>query len=116
MLRFLKWAWLLRTLRRTVRQNPHARELVAATQRLSWRQRLIFVRSLAQDPRVPMYVRAAPLLVVLYMISPLDLVPDFIPILGQLDDAAVIGFAYKLFERGVAPELLREHAERAALL
>ena len=44
---------------------------------------------LLRDPRVPLWPKAAAGLAVLYVLSPLDLVPDFIPLAGQLDDVAV---------------------------
>jgi uncharacterized membrane protein YkvA (DUF1232 family) len=64
---------------------------------------------LAKDPRVP----AAPKLLLLgvlgYVVLPTDLVPDFLPGLGQLDDVAVILGGLKLFLRLCPPEVVREH-------
>ena len=54
---------------------------------------------LLREPRVPMVVKAVPLLALLYVISPIDFVPDFIPGLGQLDDAGIVLAALELFVR-----------------
>lgn len=52
---------------------------------------------LLREPRVPPLVKAVPILAVLYVVSPVDLVPDIIPILGQLDDLGVILLALETF-------------------
>jgi uncharacterized membrane protein YkvA (DUF1232 family) len=54
---------------------------------------------LFREPRVPLVLKAVPLLAVLYVISPIDFVPDFIPGLGQLDDLGIILAALELFVR-----------------
>lgn len=51
--------------------------------RLGWR--------LLRDPRVPSWPKLlAPVITVLYVVSPVDVIPDFIPVLGQLDDIGVV--------------------------
>ncbi|MDQ1910911.1 YkvA family protein [Paenibacillus sp. GD4] len=51
----------------------------------------VFVLYLSyKDPRVPWYARLFTLLVVAYAFSPIDLIPDFIPILGYLDDLIIV--------------------------
>jgi len=44
-----------------------------------------------RDPRVPRYAKAVALLIAAYALSPIDLIPDFIPVFGLLDDVIVIG-------------------------
>jgi uncharacterized membrane protein YkvA (DUF1232 family) len=70
---------------------------------------LVLVRRLLREPRVPR--RSKLLLVVLaaYLASPLDLVPDMIPVAGQLDDAIVLALGLRLILRSTGTELLREH-------
>jgi uncharacterized membrane protein YkvA (DUF1232 family) len=71
----------------------------------------------ARDPRCPWHARAFGLLVAAYALSPIDLIPDFIPILGLLDDALLIPAGIWLFARMLPPGLLDEQravAEAAA--
>lgn len=54
-------------------------------------KRNIFILYLAyRDPRVPWHAKAFAILVVAYAFSPIDLIPDFIPILGYLDDLIIV--------------------------
>ncbi|PJI89959.1 DUF1232 domain-containing protein [Sphingomonas koreensis] len=71
----------------------------------------------ARDPRTPLIAKLIGLLVAAYALSPIDLIPDFIPVLGLLDDAVLIPAGVWLFARLVPPELMAEHratAEAAA--
>lgn len=54
---------------------------------------------LIREPRVPWLTKALPLLALLYLISPLDLVPDVVPLLGQIDDATVVLVVLESFLR-----------------
>jgi uncharacterized membrane protein YkvA (DUF1232 family) len=70
-----------------------------------------------RDPRTPLPARLFGLLVAAYALSPIDLIPDFIPVLGLLDDAILIPLGVWLFEKMVPADLLAEHrahAEQAA--
>ena len=49
-----------------------------------------------QDGRVPPYVKAVPFLLLLYLLSPIDLIPDIIPVLGYLDDVVITLLAFML--------------------
>lgn len=71
----------------------------------------------ARDPRTPLFAKLVGLFIAAYALSPIDLIPDFIPILGLLDDAVLIPAGVWLFARLVPPELMAEHratAEAAA--
>ena len=57
--------------------------------RIAWR--------LLWDSRVPMGAKVVPLLTVLYVLSPIDLIPDVVPVLGQLDDLAIVLLGIQLF-------------------
>ncbi|MDQ1081135.1 YkvA family protein [Pseudoroseomonas cervicalis] len=68
----------------------------------------------ARDPRTPWYARALALAIAAYALSPIDLIPDFIPVLGYLDEAILLPLAILLVIRLVPPALMQEH--RAAAL
>lgn len=69
----------------------------------------------ARDPRCPWGARLVGLLVTAYALSPIDLIPDFIPVLGLLDDALIVPAGLWLFVRMLPPGLLEEHRAAAAI-
>ncbi len=68
----------------------------------------------ARDPRVPLTVKALAALVAAYALSPIDLIPDFIPVLGYLDELILLPAALWLVVRLIDPAIMAEH--RAAAL
>jgi uncharacterized membrane protein YkvA (DUF1232 family) len=62
----------------------------------------------ARDPRVPWHAKAVALAVAAYALSPIDLIPDFIPVLGYLDDLIIVPLGIALASRLVPPELMAE--------
>ena len=68
----------------------------------------MLVARLARDPRVPRRRKLLLLALAAYLASPLDLVPDFIPVAGQLDDALVVGLVLRRFVRAGGEPLIRE--------
>ena len=68
----------------------------------------------ARDPRVPWYAKAVAVAVAAYALSPLDLIPDFIPVLGQLDDAVIVPLGILLAVRLIPPELMAEFRAAAS--
>ena len=68
----------------------------------------------ARDPRCPWHARAVGLIITAYALSPIDLIPDFIPILGLLDDAVLIPAGIWLFVKLLPPGLFDEHRVAAA--
>jgi uncharacterized membrane protein YkvA (DUF1232 family) len=71
----------------------------------------------ARDPRVPWYVKALCAGIAAYALSPIDLIPDFVPVLGYLDDVILLPLAIMLAVRMLPTELLAElrtEAERLA--
>ena len=68
----------------------------------------------ARDRRCPWHARAVGVLVAAYALSPIDLIPDFIPVLGLLDDALLIPAGLWLFARLLPAGLLDEHRAAAA--
>lgn len=69
----------------------------------------------ARDPRVPWYVKALAVAVAAYALSPIDLIPDFIPVLGYIDDLVIVPLGILLVVRLVPPQLMDEFRARAAL-
>src|SRR6476469_6235923 len=67
----------------------------------------------ARDPRVPWYAKLLAALIVAYALSPIDLIPDFIPILGYLDDLILIPLGIARVLRLVPPAVLEECRARA---
>lgn len=67
----------------------------------------------ARDPRTPWLAKLVGLAVAAYALSPIDLIPDFVPVLGLVDDALIIPAGLWLFERLVPAEQLAEHRAAA---
>ena len=66
------------------------------------------VRRLRGDPRVPRRAKAAVVLAGLWVLSPVDLLPEFLPVIGPLDDVIVIALALRYAARRVPREALLE--------
>ncbi len=60
---------------------------------------------LLRDERVPLWTKTIPLLVLVYVVSPIDFIPDVILALGQIDDLLILTLGLNLFER-MAPEMV----------
>lgn len=71
----------------------------------------------ARDPRTPWYAKLLALAIAAYALSPIDLIPDFIPVLGYLDELILLPLALYVAIRLVPPDVMAEHraaAEQAA--
>jgi uncharacterized membrane protein YkvA (DUF1232 family) len=68
----------------------------------------VLMGRLARDPRVPRARRWSLALLGLYLLSPIDLVPDFLPVIGQLDDAILVLVALRGVARGAGTVVVRE--------
>ena len=66
-----------------------------------------------REPRVPWYAKALAAVVVAYAFSPIDLIPDFIPVLGHLDDLILVPLGIALAIRLIPAEVLAECRSRA---
>ena len=67
----------------------------------------------SKDPRTPWYAKALILVVVAYALSPIDLIPDFIPVLGMLDDLIIVPLGLALAVRLIPAEVMAESAVMA---
>ena len=70
---------------------------------------LVLLRRLTADDRVPRRRKLVLIMLVVYLSIPIDLVPDFIPVVGQLDDVIVAALALRFALRSGGPDLLRQH-------
>jgi uncharacterized membrane protein YkvA (DUF1232 family) len=76
---------------RTIRRDAHALFLAA------------------RDPRVPWYAKALAIAVAAYALSPIDLIPDFVPVVGYLDDLIIVPTGVALVVRLIPPAIMAEH-------
>jgi uncharacterized membrane protein YkvA (DUF1232 family) len=68
----------------------------------------------SRDPRVPWYAKALAVCIAAYAFSPIDLIPDFIPVLGYLDDAILLPLGILLVVRMIPADVMAEHRAAAA--
>lgn len=87
----------LRGWARTIRRDVHAIYLAA------------------RDPRTPWYAKALALCVAGYALSPIDLIPDFIPVLGYLDDVIIVPLGILAVMKTIPADVMEEHRAAAAL-
>jgi len=95
--------------RRTALRDSDVGRLARRVAALSLRRKARLAWRLLADRRVPLLARAVLPAVVLYLAMPLDIVPDFIPVVGYLDDLLIILGAAWLFLRLVPAAVLEEH-------
>ena len=68
----------------------------------------------ARDPRVPWYVKALAFCVAGYALSPIDLIPDFVPVLGYVDDLIIVPLGILIVLKLIPPDIIAEHRALAA--
>jgi len=95
-------------------QDPQSESLLDTV--ISNIRRLVFKIQLSWnlvlDERVPLWMKLVPFATVAYILSPLDLVPDFILALGQIDDLVVLALGLELFEKLAPDVVVAEHRQR----
>jgi uncharacterized membrane protein YkvA (DUF1232 family) len=69
---------------------------------------VVLVRRLLRDERLPRSRRALLLALLAYLALPFDLIPDFIPVAGQLDDAILLALVLRSVARAAGPDAIRE--------
>jgi uncharacterized membrane protein YkvA (DUF1232 family) len=70
---------------------------------------VVLFKRLATDPRVDRRRKALLVVMTAYLALPFDLIPDFIPVAGQLDDAVLVALVLRTVLRGPGPTVVREH-------
>jgi len=68
----------------------------------------------ARDPRTPWHAKALALCIAGYALSPIDLIPDFVPVLGYLDDMIILPLGILAVIKMIPPEVMAEHRAAAA--
>ncbi|MDO9391113.1 MAG: YkvA family protein [bacterium] len=66
-----------------------------------------------RDPRVPWYAKAVAAATVAYAVSPIDLIPDFIPVIGYLDDLVLVPLGVALSVRLIPADIMKECRQKA---
>jgi len=103
----LVYAALLLALWRYARRHPDTVTLRDALRLLPDVLRLL--RRLAADPAVPRGVRVRLVLLLGYLLSPIDLVPDFLPVIGYADDVLVVALVLRSVTRRAGADALQRH-------
>jgi uncharacterized membrane protein YkvA (DUF1232 family) len=90
---------------------------------MTWQERVrnlkrdvIAIAFAVRDPRVPWYAKAVGACVVAYALSPIDLIPDFVPVLGYVDDLVLVPLGLLLVLRLMPADVLAEHRVAAAAI
>ena len=81
---------------------------------LQLKRQTLIVYFAARDPRTPLGVRLLALAVAAYALSPIDLIPDFVPILGYVDDLLIVPIGLALVLRLIPDEVAAAARSRAA--
>ena len=97
---------------RGIRRPRNVNEALETAKQLPTYARLIW--ALARDPRVPTGQKAVLAGIAAYLAFPLDIIPDFIPVLGQMDDLAVLILGLDWFIRNAPPDVVEEHMAKIA--
>jgi uncharacterized membrane protein YkvA (DUF1232 family) len=103
----LLYLTLLALLWRAYRHNPDTARLREGLRLLPDVLRLL--RRLAADQNLPRGVRGRLILLIAYLASPIDLIPDFIPVLGYADDAVIVAIALRSVARRAGPQAIASH-------
>jgi uncharacterized membrane protein YkvA (DUF1232 family) len=94
------------------RTEPETKALVKRITRLKLGKKLRLAGALFKDKRLPLRARLIPPGLVLYLALPIDIIPDFIPVIGYLDDVIVMVVGVGLLLRLTPPHVLEEHLAR----
>lgn len=99
-------------------RNQSEREMKSSFEKWKWMARQLNTEVYAlylayRDPRTPLYARIFTACIVGYAFSPIDLIPDFIPILGYLDDLFLIPLGIKVAIGMIPPEVMKDCREKA---
>ncbi|HUQ41597.1 MAG TPA: YkvA family protein [Candidatus Limnocylindrales bacterium] len=95
---------------RGIKRPRNMGEAIEVARKLPTYARLVW--GLARDPRVPTQQKLVLGAIAAYLAFPIDIVPDFIPVIGQMDDVAVLLLGLDWFIRNAPEEVVEEHMAR----
>ncbi len=93
-------------------QTSDRKRLAKRIAKLRFRDKLSLASGLFRDPRVSALPSVIAVALILYLAMPLDIIPDFIPVIGYLDDLLVLVIGAGLLLRSIPPHVLDEHVTR----
>lgn len=93
--------------------KKHAQKVREKMSELKWNILALYLAR--KDPRIPLRSKILVAVAVAYLLTPVDLIPDFIPVIGQLEDIVIVPALLGFAMRSIPPELLREYEEKAKL-
>ncbi len=79
----------------------------------SLKRDLVALSMAVKDPRTPWYARAWSVGILAYALSPIDLIPDWIPVFGYLDDLLIVPVGLAIAIRWIPSEVIQEYREKA---
>ena len=93
-------------------QRSDEKKLAKRIAKLPFFDKISLAGSLFRDGRIPIAPRIIALALVIYIASPIDLIPDFIPVIGYLDDILIVVIGAGLLLRSIPRYILEEHVAR----
>lgn len=93
-------------------QSSDEKKLGQRIARLAFVDKLALAVSLFRDARIALVLRVAAVGLILYVAMPLDLIPDFIPVIGYLDDLLIVLIGAGLLLRAIPRYIIEEHVGR----
>src|SRR3990172_13206595 len=93
-------------------QTSDEKRLAKRIAKLRFRDKLSLASALFRDPRVSLLPSVIAVALILYLAMPIDIIPDFIPVIGYLDDLLVLVIGVGLLLRFIPPNVLDEHVAR----
>jgi uncharacterized membrane protein YkvA (DUF1232 family) len=93
-------------------QTSEEKRLAKRIAKLPFGAKISLAGALFRDPRVSALPGAIAVALILYLATPIDIIPDFIPVLGYVDDLLIMAIGAGLLLRSVPPHVLEEHVSR----
>jgi uncharacterized membrane protein YkvA (DUF1232 family) len=93
-------------------QTSEEKRLAKRIAKLRFGDKFALAGALFSDPRVPLLPGLIAVALIAYLAMPIDIIPDFIPVLGYFDDLLVLVIGAGLLLRSIPPQVLEEHVSR----